>query len=180
MLAGVNMGGDGLISNGVEVNAASAGTGSLEVWIDNIGGTGTKIATVDITGSGGADTWKNYTAPLSTSGQHDVYLRFVGGANSFFVNTIRFLSGTGAVTAVQEEEQFSNQQISVFPNPFHHSFTINMKGDFNYAIYDLTGSLLEKGNGQELISLGSQLKTGVYLVKIDDGQNSQAFKIFKE
>jgi len=90
MMAGVDLGGDGKKAGGIEVNVASAGTASLEVWLDNIGGNGTKAATVAIPNTGGADTWKNVTASLSASGQHDVYLRWVGGANSFFVNTIKF------------------------------------------------------------------------------------------
>ncbi len=99
MLAGVNMGQDGLMSTGIEVNAASTGTASLEVWIDNIGGTGTQIATVSITSTGGTDTWKTITTTLNASGQHDVYLRWVGGANSFYVYTIRFVPGTGTSCA---------------------------------------------------------------------------------
>lgn len=91
MLAGVSMSDGTTGSSNIEVNAASAsGTGSLEIWIDNIGGLGTKLATIPITASGGADVWKNYSANVSVTGQHDLYLKFIGSAGSFSVNTVRF------------------------------------------------------------------------------------------
>jgi len=101
VLAGISIGQESVPAGSIQVNAASAsGAGSLEVWIDNIGGTGTQIATIPITSSGGADVWKDYTANINASGQHDVYLRFIGAANSISVNTIRFLAGTTCSAAI--------------------------------------------------------------------------------
>jgi beta-xylosidase len=100
-MAGVDLGGDNTKTSGIEVNVASAsGNASLEVWLDNISGNGTKVATIPITSTGGADTWKNVSASFSASGQHDVYLRWVGGSNSFFVNTIKFLNIVGTPPTV--------------------------------------------------------------------------------
>lgn len=97
MLAGVSMSQDATAASSITVNAASAsGTGSLEVWIDNIGGAGTKIATIPITASGGADAWKDYTANVSVTGQHDLYLKFIGAAGAFSLNTVRFAIDAGA------------------------------------------------------------------------------------
>jgi len=88
---------DGTPCNTIEVNAASAaGTGSLEVWIDNISGLGTKIATIPITASGGADVWKNYTASVNVTGQHDLYFKYIGAAGIFSLNTVRFTVNAGA------------------------------------------------------------------------------------
>lgn len=101
MMAGVDLGGDNAKTSGLEVNVASAnGNTSLEVWLDNIGGNGTKAATIPIAATGGADTWKNVSASLTASGQHDVYLRWVGAAGSFFVNTIKFLHVVGTPPTV--------------------------------------------------------------------------------
>ena len=97
MLGGISMSQDATASNTIEVNAASAaGTGSLEVWIDNIGGLGTKIATIPITASGGADVWKKYTASVNVTGQHDLYLKFIGAAGIFSLNTVDFTINAGA------------------------------------------------------------------------------------
>ncbi|MFN8438450.1 MAG: family 43 glycosylhydrolase [Cytophagales bacterium] len=100
MLAGVDMGESTKPASQIVVNAASAsGNASLEVWIDNISGSGTKIATVPITSTGGADTWKDFTASFtSVSGQHDVYIRIVGAASSVFVNTFKFASNGSSPT----------------------------------------------------------------------------------
>ncbi len=101
VLQGVSMGDGTLGSTSVEVNAASAsGSGSLEVWIDNIGGAGTKLATIPVTASGGADVWKNYAASITATGQHDVYLKFVGAAGTFSVNTVKFVTGVSDAPAV--------------------------------------------------------------------------------
>jgi hypothetical protein len=100
-MAGVDLGGDNTKTSGIEVSVASAsGNASLEIWLDNITGNGTKVATIPIAATGGADTWKNVTASFSASGQHDVYLRWVGGSNSFFVNTIKFLNVVGTPPTV--------------------------------------------------------------------------------
>lgn len=97
MLGGISMSQDGTPCNTIEVNAASvSGTGSLEVWIDNISGLGTKIATIPITASGGADVWKNYTANINVTGQHDLYFKFIGAAGIFSLNTVRFKINPGA------------------------------------------------------------------------------------
>jgi beta-xylosidase len=179
MLAGVNMGQDGLMSNGVEVNAASSGTGSLEIWIDNIGGTGTKIATVAISSSGGTDTWKTFTANASASGQHDVYLRFVGGSNAFFVNTIRFVPGTPTVTDLGMEEE-SKSTALVYPNPFENQFSVDVKGAFSYELFGLTGVLMEQNQAQDHVLLGEKLSKGMYVLKLSQGNTTKVVKVTKE
>lgn len=94
MLPGVTMESNGTTANSIVVNAASANaTGSLEVWTDNIGTAGKKIATIPITNTGGASTYKDFTASVSVTGQHDLYLRLVGAAGVFRLNTVRFLAG---------------------------------------------------------------------------------------
>lgn len=178
MLGAVNLGQDQMVSKEIEVNAASAAGGSLEVWIDNIGGLGTKIATVQITASGGADTWKNYTAPVNASGHHDVYLKFIGAANSLSVNTIRFISGT-PLTAL-EDQNYKASEVTVFPNPFQQSFSIQSKGSFDYSIYDLHGILLEQGKGVDLSIVGNRLESGMYIIKIKNKEHIQIRKVTKE
>jgi len=114
MLAGVSMGDGTIGSTSIEVNAASAsGTGSLEIWNDNIGGAGTKLATIPISASGGADVWKNYTASITATGQHYVYLKFVGTAGSFSVNTIRFITGVSDLPIVAFTAPTSTQTFAV-------------------------------------------------------------------
>lgn len=181
MLPGIDLGTQDKIAKGIVVNAASSGTGSLEVWQGNIGGSGKLLGTVAITSTGGTDTWKDFTSTFSTSGQQDIYLRWVGGANAFFVNTIRFTSGTGPITSVEGEKvTTSNQQVSVFPNPFNSSFAIESKGEFEYTICNVAGSIVEKGIGHDLSSVGNSLRSGLYVVKVNNGTNSQIIKVTKD
>ncbi|HPH16611.1 MAG TPA: carbohydrate-binding protein, partial [Bacteroidales bacterium] len=110
MLPGVTLESTGMAVNTIEVNAASANsTGILEVWINNIGAAGTRIASIPITSSGGATTYKNYTAPVSVSGQHDVYLRFIGAANIFRLNTIKFIATSGPSVSIALTSPTVNQ-----------------------------------------------------------------------
>ena len=181
MMAGVDLGSGSNIAGGIEVNLASAsGNASLEVWLDNISGNGTKVATIPITATGGADTWKNVTSTFNASGQHDVYLRWVGGSNSFFVNTIKFNTG-GTVTTV-ENEQTMNEATSViaFPSPFKEDLTIDVKGSFHYQLLNVSGIVLEEGNGFDKVELIGQYPKGVFVLKITQNNKTKAIKVVKE
>jgi xylan 1,4-beta-xylosidase len=117
MIPGVTMESNGSVANQIVVSAASASSnGSLEVWIDNIGTAGKKIATIPIASTGSTSTYKDFTANVSVTGQHDLYLRFVGGANVFRLNTVRFMAGpsnnppTVTLTAPSNNSSFTTLQ----------------------------------------------------------------------
>lgn len=181
MIAGADLGDGTNIAGGIEVNVASAsGNASLEVWLDNISGNGKKVATIPISATGGADTWKNVTGIFNASGQHDVYLRWVGGSNSFFVNTIKFNSG-GTVTAVENEnamEEFSSA--IAFPNPFKEKLTVDVKGSFHYQLLNISGVVTEEGDGKDRTELVGQYPKGVYILKINQDNQTKAIKVVKE
>ncbi|MFN8415374.1 MAG: sugar-binding protein [Cytophagaceae bacterium] len=112
MLAGVDLGAGTRVTSGIEVNASSTNAnGSLEVWLDDIGGNGTRVATLAIPNTGGNDIWTNVTANFNSSGQHDVYLRWIGGSNSFSVNTIRFISGAANPSPVVSISSPANNSV---------------------------------------------------------------------
>ncbi len=98
MLGGVSLSDNVTASTTIEINAASASGGSLEIWMDNIGGNGTQLATVPITASGGADAWKMYSASVNAQGQHDLYIKFPSAAGAVSVNTVQFSVQPGAPT----------------------------------------------------------------------------------
>src|SRR6185312_4452774 len=70
-----------------------------QVWIDNIGGSGTQIASIPITSSGGSNTWQNYSANINVTGQHDLYFKFIGGAGVFSLNTFTLQQNTCTTVA---------------------------------------------------------------------------------
>lgn len=100
MLPGVTMESDGSPASQIVVSAASANAnGTLEIWINNIGSAGTKIATIPITNTGGASTFKDFVASVSVSGQHDLYFNMKGGSGAFRINTVKFVSSGGPYVA---------------------------------------------------------------------------------
>lgn len=179
MLASVDLGSGTIATGGIEVNVASASGGaSLEVWLDNIEGLGKKVATIPISSTGGADVWKNVLASFNASGQHDVYLRWVGGANSFFVNTIKFVSGT--VTSIDEDvDQFEG--IKAFPNPFSESgIHVNASPNSIYHVYDMIGNEVESGNVEQGKAIGTSLMPGLYILTIRGETRSVSLKITRQ
>jgi xylan 1,4-beta-xylosidase len=177
MMPGIDLGTQDKGAKGIVVNVASTGTGSLEVWQGNIGGSGKLLCTVPITSTGGVDTWKDFNASVTTSGQQDIYLRWVGGANSFFVNTIKFTQGI--VTESSDIQVNKSELATIYPNPFINSTSIESKGQFEYSIFDLKGSLIEQGTANNNVSIGNALKNGNYIVNIHNGVETKTLKISK-
>lgn len=69
--------------------------------------------------------------------------------------------------------------ITVYPNPFNESLTLKMDGEFTYAIYTLSGELVEKGNGKEVTEIAKKLKNGTYLLQTQNSKGTQSQKIVK-
>jgi arabinoxylan arabinofuranohydrolase len=79
--------------------ASDASGGSIELHLDSL--TGTVIGTCAVTGTGGAQTWVTKSCSInSTTGLHDLFLRFTGSGtgNLFNFNWWRF-GGPGAIMA---------------------------------------------------------------------------------
>jgi beta-xylosidase len=103
MLGGIDLGDPSTPAKGIEVKAASGNSGgSVEVWLDNIG-SGTLLTTVSIAGTSGWSSWKIFGANLSASGQHDVYLKFVGGFGGLFnINYIQFMTTSECASSITQ------------------------------------------------------------------------------
>ena len=56
---------------------------------------------------------------------------------------------------------------------------LNVKGEFEYVISSVSGTELESGNGTNQIALGEQLKSGLYILKIKQGNNIEIRKVSK-
>jgi Beta-xylosidase len=168
----------------INVEAASVSGGILEVWIDDLEGEGTQIASVIIENTGSNDTWKIFNANLSipmgqlSDGQHDVFLRWDGNMNAFQIKNIRF---TGTIYASIEKIAKETNLWQVYPNPFQYSFSVDSPVENTiYSISDLNGIVVETGviteSKQEL---GHQLSPGFYLMKLTSGNQSKVFKLSK-
>ncbi|MGH2563236.1 MAG: T9SS type A sorting domain-containing protein, partial [Ginsengibacter sp.] len=76
--------------------------------------------------------------------------------------------------------------VQAYPNPFASNFVLNVKGNnrepIGIIVTDVLGRKLfeQKGNANQQYNLGRSLKTGIYLVKVIQGNNVQTIKIVKE
>ena len=77
--------------------ASNGSGGSIELHLDSL--TGTVIGTCAVSGTGGAQTWTTKSCTVtSTTGVHDLFLKFTGsGSNLFNFNWWRF-GGPGATS----------------------------------------------------------------------------------
>jgi photosystem II stability/assembly factor-like uncharacterized protein len=69
--------------------------------------------------------------------------------------------------------------VSVFPNPFRQQIQISCEGGFSYSIYTTDGVLIETGNGSNAVCTGEELKSGIYLVRIKQGDKVSVHRIAK-
>ncbi len=78
--------------------ASNGSGGSIELHLDSL--TGTVIGTCAVSGTGGAQTWSTKSCSVtSTTGVHDLFLKFTGsGSNLFNFNWWRF-EGPGAASS---------------------------------------------------------------------------------
>lgn len=180
MLGGVDMGNAVRKSSRIEVSAASILGGTLEIWMDDMEREGTKLAEINITTTGGTDTWKSFSADIpDTLGQHDLFFRFKGPKNAFYLNTVRLISDPilSLPTAINPPKLFR-----VYPNPSKGIFQIDLSQQVcqaTYEIIDLNGQMLESGQIIGAASVGKRLRAGAYVLRLKMENQNQTQKIVK-
>ncbi|MGC4102399.1 family 43 glycosylhydrolase [Ferruginibacter sp.] len=92
MISGVEFGKNNKGTLQVELTAAVAKAGDVEIWLDDLK-SGTLIANITLTATGGESNWKIFNKTIKNiSGQHDVFIKFPKSNNhSIFIKDIRFL-----------------------------------------------------------------------------------------
>jgi len=81
------------------------------------------------------------------------------------------------VTGVHEEMDLT---YAIYPNPFENEITLKCPQEFNYEICDLTGRVLLAGTGQGEKSIGENLHSGMYLLRLTNNGKSKVIKIQKK
>ena len=115
--------GAGAISFDARVASSTSG-GTIELHLDSV--SGTQIGTCAVAGTGGAQTWTTKSCTVtSTTGVHDLFLRFTGGGsgNLFNFNWWRFGgpgasstdggaggAGTGGTTGTRRRERLGRRR----------------------------------------------------------------------
>lgn len=80
-------------------------------------------------------------------------------------------------------EEFTQDQVQIFPNPIKdNSFTIKVKTDLNYVIYDVLGKRVLAGqvSAQNNLVNVSILSKGVYILKLQNKTSSITKKLIKQ
>lgn len=181
MLGGVEIGRPDNKATMMEVSASSIQNGSLELWMDEMEGKGIKLAEIAITSTGNTDTWKTFQSVVpEISGQHDLYFRFRGVKNAFYLNTIRFIpaSNVGIESPTQPDGVFQ-----LYPNPSTDGFNIvfnKLEGKTSYEILDVEGRTAESGLLAKSSIVGKQLPSGAYLIHLTSQQKHYTYKILKK
>jgi xylan 1,4-beta-xylosidase len=182
MLAGVELGQGERIPVKIEVEAASTSGGKLEVWIDDLEEQGIKVATINVTSTGGETSWETFSTNVSNlSGQHDIYLRWNGPVSAFILKNIRFRADDANYTVVNSLKR--NLELEVYPNPVSDNVTIKTSGlsKAGYEIFSLSGASVLKGeiSGYDKTIDVSQLSKGVYFLSVNDGNKAGRVKFVK-
>jgi len=118
----------------VVLASCASGGGTVEVWLDSLD-TGNLIQTLNVNSTGNWSTFGRFTAPIVTpvSGNHDVYLRFLGTSTDklfilqslVFISIARSATGIGNSSRSQLPDRFGLEQN--YPNPFNPATVIDYR-----------------------------------------------------
>lgn len=100
-----------------------------------------------------------------------------------YTNIEEYLSclvGEGNCVITGLEEMNESQTISVYPNPFTNTFSVESTNNSNYQLFNLSGSLIGSGNLSAKMTFGENLSKGIYLIRILQKDKIVTYKIVKE
>ena len=165
----------------VEFTASSVASGAMiQVWLDSID-SGTKVAECVIGNTGSWSVFKKYKAPVTAiSGNHDVYLKFVGNGISklFQLKWMAFTLKNSTLSSSNQIRQFG--KMSIYPNPAKSYVSIQSGFLFHTTeIFNITGQRVFLNHKDESDNklLNLSLSNGLYLVKITGDKNFACSKL---
>ena len=83
------------------------------------------------------------------------------------------------VTGLNELNEVKGLEINYFPNPFSETITLQFRGAFDYAVFDMTGARIFSGHGTDSANLGRELNPGLYSVEIQGSTFRKVLKVIK-
>lgn len=130
--------------------------------------------------------WKTHSfniSPVALKGQN---LRLVieaetNNGHTIYIDDVKFEQDFVSVT-----NQTDNHKISIYPNPIYNELFIQTDFNSQYyvLIYDISGKLISSDQSKESIFDASHmikdLNTGIYILKLQSGENIKTLKLFKE
>jgi beta-xylosidase len=197
LYAGVEFGGNDYrkTADSVQFVASCASLGGIiEVWLDSLD-TGTKIAESPIGNTGSWSTYNTFTTALiaPTSGNHDVYLKFIGNGTSklfmlkWFNFTSRPASNNGSTKLNQGELPLQFELAPICPNPFNPttkiSYQLPTTSQVSLQITDVCGRTvatilneLQPAGSYNLAFNACELASGIYFCVL---KTTEAMRIRK-
>lgn len=101
-----------------------------------------------------------------------------GATNQSFQLTYLSSAREEAVDVVQDRVEDS--PATVFPNPSAGAFTLRQNGAFSYELRDVSGKVLQSGQGIDQTQVGGSLAPGFYLLGVQTAGRHQALKLIKQ
>lgn len=144
------------------------------------------LEVLDLPSTSSWDEW-NYVElniPLS-AGDNVVQLVSVDGSESVYIDLLglnwpKTYADEGdcniIITSTTPQE---SENVACFPNPFINVIRIDASQRFSYSIISMDGAVVEQGSGKDSVYAGQQLKPGIYLVKVNTGNELKVLKVNK-
>ncbi|MBO9703474.1 MAG: carbohydrate-binding protein [Sporocytophaga sp.] len=156
----------------LDVRLAADGEGkTLHIEMDGVNVTGQ----INVPNTGGWQTWQTVTLNNISlaGGEHIMRIAF----DSDYMN-LNYVEFKDVITGIDENE---SSAIAVYPNPFTDAgLQINNVEDFNYKITDISGMLIESGNGRGGYNVGKNLSDGLYFLIVENNSDVTVYKIVKK
>lgn len=92
--------------------------------------------------------------------------------------------GTFAYGPVESIYLSESNLVSVQPNPFRDQTTVVVQGGANlqYTLSNTQGQVVRRGatHGEAAFSIGAGIPSGLYILRVENGQHAEFFKLIKE
>lgn len=125
-----------------------------------------------------------YTATSTGSVTLDIFQNVIGIYNDVAIDDINFSAGSS--TGIFDGNSEAKWDIQAVPNPFGEETTISVPStdpsEIRAEIYTTSGILLSTHYFQptEKFTLGKELNTGMYFIKLNQNNVSQTVKVLKQ
>lgn len=122
--------------------------------------------------SGNPDLVVDVNSAATTAGVYTLLYNRLGADNQKYVFT---------ATVLTDLDEVSNLNTATcYPNPFEDHFILTQVGDFSYEVLNNTGSSVASGLGKDELTLGEDLRAGVYTLKVETQTYRKFIRIVKQ
>jgi lysophospholipase L1-like esterase len=143
---------------------------------------GVEVDTVNFAPTGAWTSWGYAAVSVTlTEGPHQIRLEAVTNSGLPNIDLLGWFdpslskSECLTLTARAAEKPFA----SVYPNPFTQTFRVESPQVFSFQLLNTTGQVLQQGQADRTLNLGSELPAGLYLLHLTSNQGKQTLRLLK-